>query len=165
MCYYQGMLVKLISIARYAIGGGGLYLALSQLHSNLPHAVALASLTAVGFVGTLSFVSHVFLHEGDAKRIGFSAKTPSFQFEVGFANLAFGLTAIISYYADWGLRANTALLLAYAIYLFQAGVLHAYTGRASKKTRQANLIRAGLTFIFCGAMLYVVLEAVTSVAF
>lgn len=159
------MLAKFVNIARYALGGGGLYLAIAELNTDLTQAVALATLSAVGIVGTLSFVSHVLLHGEDAKRIGFSAKTPSFQFEVGFANLAFGVVAFISYFAHWGLQANTVLLLAYALYLLQAAALHAYTGRTNKKTRKANLIRAGLSFVFSGLMLYIVTQAISSARF
>ncbi len=156
------MLAKLVNILRYALGGGGLYLALTQLNSDLPKATALASLTAVGIVGTMSFISHVLLHKQDAKQIGFKTDSISFQFEVGFANLAFGVVAIISYFAHWGLQANTVLLLSYALYLFQAAILHAYTARADKKNRQPNLIRAGLTFLFSGTMLYIVLQVMNS---
>ncbi len=156
------MLAKSVNIIRYVLGGGGLYLALGQLHSDLPKAAALASLTAVGFVGVLSFVSHVLLHKQDAKQIGFKTDSVSFQFEVGFANLAFGVVAFISYFAHWGLRANTVLLLSYALYLFQSAILHVYTARANKKTRQANLIRAGLTFVFSGMMLYIVAKVLGS---
>jgi hypothetical protein len=156
------VLAKNFNILRYILGGGGLYLALAQLNSDLPKAVALASLTAVGIVGIMSFVSHVLLHEQDAKQIGFKANTVSFQFEVGFANLAFGVVALISYFAHWGLRANTVLLLSYALYLFQSAILHAYTARTGKKARKANLIRAGLTFIFSGLMFYIVAHAINS---
>lgn len=155
-------MVKLVSIVRYAAGGIGLYLATSQLSSNVPNAVALATLTAVGLVGVLSFVSHVLLHEADAKQIGFSSKTPSFQFEVGFANLAFGVAALISYYAHWGLKANATILLAYAVYLLQAAILHAYTGYADKKTRKANLIRAAVTLAFSATMLYIVFKGINA---
>lgn len=156
------MLAKIVNVLRYAVGGGGLYLAMSQLHSDLPKAAALASLTAVGFVGVMSFVSHVLLHKQDAKQIGFKSDSVSFQFEVGFANLAFGVVAFISYFADWGLQANTVLLLSYALYLLQSAILHAYTAHANKKTRKANLIRAGLTFVFSGLMLYVVAKVLGS---
>lgn len=159
------MMAKIINILRYVLGGGGLYIAMAQLHSELSHAVALATLTAVGIVGTLSFVSHVLFHEQDAKNIGFSAKTASFQFEVGFANLAFGVVALISYFGDWGLKANTALLLSYALYLLQAAFLHAYTAYTNKKTRRVSLVRSSLTFVFSGLMLYVAIQAVNSSQF
>jgi hypothetical protein len=156
------MLAKIFNILRYGLGGGGLYLALGQINSDLPQATALASLAAVGVVGTMSFISHVLFHKQDAKQIGFKTDSVNFQFEVGFANLAFGAVALISYFAHWGLQANTVLLLSYALYLFQAAILHAYTARTNKKTRQANLIRAGLTFLFSGTMLYIVVQIMNS---
>lgn len=159
------MLVKLVSYIRYALGGGGLYIAISQASTDIAQAVAIATLFAVGIVGVLSFVSHVLLHAGDAKMIGFSSKTPSFQYEVGFANLAFGVVAILSYCQDWGIRSNTALLLAYALYLLQAGILHLIESRRKKKMSRTNLIRASLTFVFSGLMLYVVLLAINSSSF
>jgi hypothetical protein len=164
-CYNEAKMVKLISYIRYLLGGGGLYFALSQAPNDITQAVATATLFAVGIVGVLSFVSHALLHEGDAKMIGFSSKTPSFQNEVGFANLAFGAVAMLSYFQDWGIRANSALLLAYALYLLQAGVLHFVESRKTKKMSRTNLIRAIVTFVFSGMMLYVALRAIGSSTF
>lgn len=158
-------MVKLVSDLRYALGGGGLYFAFSQMPSDIAQAVATATLYTVGVVGILSFVSHALLHEGDAKMIGFSSKTPSFQYEVGFANLAFGAVAVLSYCQGWGIRANTALLLAYSLYLLQAGVLHLVESRRTKKMSQTNLIRAIVTFVFSGAMLYIAVQAIFSSTF
>lgn len=152
-------MVKLMLYLRYGLGGLGLYYAFAQLHTDTAHAVALGSLFAVGLVGVLSFISHALLHEGDAKMIGFSSKTPSFQYEVGFANLAFGVTAIISYFQDWSQQTNAALLLAYGLYLAQAGILHLITARTTKKMRHENLVRALLTFAFSGMMLYIAIYA------
>lgn len=158
-------MVELVSLARYALGGLGLYFAQTQAADNPTLAVASASLFAVGFVGILSFVSHVLLHSGDAKMIGFSSKTPSFQYEVGFANLAFGVVAVTSYYQQWGIQANTVLLLAYSLYLLQAGILHLVESQKSKKARRPNLTRAVATFVFSGTMLYFVTHAINSSAF
>lgn len=156
------MLEKAVNFTRYAVGGGGLYVGLSQLNSDLANGVAIVSLCAVGVVGVLSFVSHVLLHEQDAKAIGFSKNTPGFQFEVGFANLAFGLVALISYFSNWGLRVNTALILGYGLYLLQAGFLHLYNSKANKKVFKVNLIRAGVTFAYSGTMLYIVFKSIGS---
>jgi len=158
-------MVKLIFYVRYILGGGGLYLALGQLQGDVSQATATATLFAVGFVGVLSFVSHALLHEGDAKMIGFSSKTPSFQYEVGFANLAFGVVAIVSYFQNWGIQANATLLLAYSLYLLQAGALHLIESRQKKKLRRTNLIRASLTFVYSGFMLYIAVLAIGSSAF
>lgn len=149
------MKAKALLFLRYAIGGMGLYLALSQVHDNLTDAAAVATLTAVGLVGVLSFVSHVLVSKDDAKQIGFGQKEASFQYEVGFANLAIGVAAIVSYVAGWGIEANATLLFVYALYLLQAGLLHLYTGIKSKKARAANLKRAIPTFIFSAALYYI----------
>ncbi len=158
-------MVKLVFYVRYILGGGGLYVALSQMPNDISQALATATLFSVGIVGILSFISHVLLHEGDAKMIGFSGKTPSFQYEVGFANLAFGVVAVLSYLMLWGIKANTTLLLAYALYLLQAGILHFVESRKSNNMSRANLIRAILTFIFSGLMLYIVFQAISSSVF
>lgn len=161
----MAIMVKLVAYIRYIIGGGGLYLAVNYLQTDIIQATATATLFTVGVVGLLSFVSHVLLHEGDAKLIGFSSKTPSFQYEVGFANLAFGIVAMLSYFQNWGIKANAALLLAYALYLLQAGILHFMESRKNKKMRRANLIRALVTFAFSGTMLYVAFVAINSSSF
>jgi len=154
-----------MSYTRYGIGSIGLYLALAQAPTDISKATATTCLLVVAVVGILSFVSHVFLHKQDANRIGFKPGSASFQFEVGFANLAFGLTALASYWADWGLQANTVIILAYALYLLQSGLLHLYTATQNKKTRRTNVIRGSLTMVFSVSMLYIAHAAITSAQF
>lgn len=157
------MLAKLFAIARYIVGGVGLFIGLSLLNTNLTKAVAVTSLTAVGLVGLISFVSHVMLHAQDARLIGLKAKGDDFQFEVGFANFAFGTTAVISYFAHWGIQANTVLILAYAVYLLQAGILHSTKSLAGKKKDIVHFVRGGLiSFAYSGLMLFVAIKAITS---
>jgi len=156
------MKAKLLLFVRYTIGGVGLYLGLAQAHSDIANAVAIATLMAVGIVGILSFVSHVLLNQQDAKQIGFAAKESSFQYEVGFANLAIGVAAVISYCANWGIRANATLLFVYSLYFLQAGILHVYTAVISNKRRAANLKRAIPTFIFSAALYYLFYLAISS---
>jgi hypothetical protein len=117
---------------------------------------------AVGFVGVLSFVSHVLLSKQDSRQIGFGSKEKSFQYEVGFANLAIGVAAIVSYSANWGMQANATLLFVYALYLLQAGILHAYVGLKNPKARAANFRRAIPTFVFSGALYYIFYLALSS---
>jgi hypothetical protein len=158
------MVVKLIAIARYIIVVIGLFVGFFLLFSGkMPEALSVVALTTVGLVGTISFFSHVVFHKEDAKRIGLIAKDPGFQFEVGFANLAFGIVALISYSADWGIIANTVLVLAYAIYLFQAGILHTVKSLFGEKKDIGHFIRSGLlTFIYSGMMIYFVVMAILS---
>jgi hypothetical protein len=160
------MLAKVTAFLRYVAGAVGLFIGLSLINTNLNEAVAITALTTVGLVGTISFFSHFIFHAEDAKIVKLKAKGDDFQFEVGFANLAFGLTAIASYVLKWGIVANTVLILAFSIYLFQAGILHSTRALGGKKKDIAHFVRGGLvTFIYCALMLYVVFRAITSGSF
>ena len=73
--------------------------------SRLPDAAAgleIFTPTAVGLVGLLAFVRHFVFHESDAKRLGWESSRPQFQYEVGFANLAFALVAFLVYFGGGG---------------------------------------------------------------
>ena len=89
-------------------------------------AIEIILLTCVAFNGIISFVSHVIFHKSDARRLGLESANPGFQFEVGFANLAMGLGASLSIVFHWGVAANIAIILCYALYLLQAIILHLY---------------------------------------
>src|SRR5919112_6779380 len=80
--------------------------------------------TAVGLVGLLAFFRHFAFHESDAKRLGWESTGPEFQYEVGFANLAFALVALLAYFGGGAVAAQVAGGLGYGVYLFQAAVLH-----------------------------------------
>ncbi|MHB8085078.1 MAG: DUF6790 family protein [Dehalococcoidia bacterium] len=80
--------------------------------------------TCVGVNGLLAFLSHTVFHKSDAERLGLAAANPGFQYEVGFANLAFGATAILAFFGHWGVIANTVLILGFSIYILQAVILH-----------------------------------------
>ncbi len=54
-------------------------------------------LFGLGFSGVGGFVAHVFFSERTAKLIGWASGSP-FQFEVGIANLSFGILAILSFW-------------------------------------------------------------------
>jgi hypothetical protein len=161
------MIVKTIAIIRYIFGGAGLAIGFYFLGmGNLTKAIGIVSLTTVGLVGLISFVSHVIFHKQDAKRIGLETANPGFQFEVGFANLAFGIVALFSYFGNWGIIANAALILTFAIYLFQAGILHTWKSLSGEKKDIGHFIRGGLvTFLYSGTMLYFAITAIVSVHF
>jgi hypothetical protein len=81
---------------------------------------------AVGLVGLLAFVRHFVFHESDARRLGWESTRPEFQYEVGFANLAFALVAFLAYFGGWGVGAQIAAVLGYGLYLLQAALLHTW---------------------------------------
>jgi hypothetical protein len=87
-------------------------------------AIEIILLTCVAFNSIISFVSHVIFHKSHAKRLGMESANPGFQFEVGFANLAMGLGALFSLVFHWGVAANIAIIICYALYLLQTIMLH-----------------------------------------
>lgn len=156
-----------MAFLRYLVGGIGLFFGLLLIsRGQISEGVAITSLTAVGLVGMISFISHSIFHKEDAKIIKLKSRNDDFQIEVGFANLAIGLAAVLSYIANLGLQANTILVFIYGFYLFQAGILHSYRSLAGKKKDYKHLFRGGLvTFLYCIGMFYVVYSAVVSSQF
>src|SRR5919107_2391425 len=75
--------------------------------------------TAVGLVGLLAFVRHFVFHESDAKRLGWESGRPEFQYEVGFANLAFALVAFLAYFGGGGGGAQAGGVFGFGPYPFQ----------------------------------------------
>ena len=53
-----------------------------------------------------------------------TAPSPFFQWEVGFANGAFAVAGLLAVVFDWGVGAMAAVVLGYAMYLLQAGLLN-----------------------------------------
>lgn len=161
------MLAKLISLLRYVVGAVGLFFAILLCsRGQVPEGVAIVSLTTVGFVGIISFISHSILHKQDAKIVKLKAVNDDFQIEVGFANLALGVTAVVAFIAKLGIQVDAILVFAFGLYLVQAGILHTYRSLTGKKKDIAHLIRGGLvTFAYCAGMFYVVYLAVTSSQF
>ncbi len=107
----------------YALAGIGFALAGSQ--SSPANALEPVVIWSVGALGVISFVRHALLHRSDAARMGWDlGRRNNFQVEVGMANLAWGLAAIGAVAFDWGVRAEAAITLLFAIYLLQAFVLH-----------------------------------------
>jgi len=97
--------------------------------SRLPNATSALEVvtpTAVGLVGLLAFVRHFVFHQSDAKRLGWQSTRPEFQYEVGFANLAFAVVAFLVYFGEWPVGAHVAVVLGYGLYLLQAALLHAW---------------------------------------
>ena len=104
----------------YAVGALGLGLAFSTVFSSDPD-LRWGCLFAVGLAGVLSFIRHSLMHRGDAARMGWDmGRTNPFQIEVGLANLAWGLLAIVAVVLSWGLAVYAACFLVFGFYM--AGV-------------------------------------------
>ena len=116
----------LISIISMAVGTAGIFFGFCYIGQDPLLALRIVTFSTVGVVGLLSFVRHVVFYKSDMKRLGWETDKPDWMFEVGFANLAFGLAGILPVLAKWSKDALIIPLLGYAFYLLQASFLHGY---------------------------------------
>lgn len=101
----------------YAFGALGIGLGMSSAFSSAP-GLRWACLFAVGVAGILSFARHSLMHRGDAERMGWdTGEANPFQIEVGLANLAWGMLAVVAVALDWGLAVYAACFLVFGFYM------------------------------------------------
>ena len=115
----------------WLMGGIGLFFGFNALSSGqIPSAARWVAVWSVGAVGLLSFVRHAVFHRSDAVRMGWDlGKRNDFQIEVGFANLAWGVVALVASAQEWGTMVLGSLILVFGIYMVQAAVLHLFEFR------------------------------------
>jgi hypothetical protein len=101
----------------------GIFLGIFFLFISIDTAVRLTATTLVGIVGILSFLRHSVYYASDQVRMGWHQDHPEFQIEVGYANLAIGIWALVAAAFSWGLVCGV-MLATYATYLFCALLLH-----------------------------------------
>ncbi len=158
------MVASAIAVIRYCVIGIGIALAyyLYFTWSDARPALEVVLLTCVVFNGLISFVSHVIFHKADAARLGLESSSPGYQYEVGFANLAMGLSAVAAYAFQWGISAYIVLVLCYSLYIIQAVVFHFW--RFIKRERSdAGYLWGSVIFtaIYVANMLFFALAAIT----
>jgi hypothetical protein len=146
---------KYINILGIIVGTIGIFFGFYYLDFDPELAIKIVTFTTVGIVGTLAFVRHFIFHESDAKRLGWETDRPDWIFEVGFANLAFGLMGLISVIANLGIQTQSITLLGYSIYLFQAAMLHGYRYFTDELKSASRLWSSFLaTLLFAGMMAF-----------
>jgi hypothetical protein len=129
--------------------------------SRLPDAASALEIvtpTAVGLVGLLAFVRHFVFHQSDAKRLGWESTRPKFQYEVGFANLAFALVAFLAYFGGWAVAAQVAVVLGFGLYLLQAAVLHTWQSVHAEGGMRRLLQSALPALAFCLLLIYLAIS-------
>jgi hypothetical protein len=152
---------QLVPILYMLPGAVGIYLGFYYLSADPKIAIAIVTATTVGITGVIAFVRHVIFHKSDAKRLGWETDRPDWMFEVGFANLAFGFMGLLPVFLHWGAKAQALVLFGYAVYLFQAAMLHGYRYFTDEKRLPARLWRSCLTtFLYAGIMAYFAWNAV-----
>ena len=111
-------------------------------------AYRVAALVLVGVVGIMSFVRHSVFYRSDQARMGWSQDHPEFQLEVGYANLAVGIVAVLVAGLNWGSFACGIILLIYSLYLLCTFLLHMYEAIYVKDIRGRAAKSAGYNAIF-----------------
>ena len=112
----------------YLIGGIGAFIGFYTVNLD-PPSLTIPALLSVGITGVLSFVRHSIYHRSDAVRGGWDYGTRNnFQIEVGLANLAWGLFAIVAVVLDWGLMALSASFLISGAYFVLVTIFVIVTG-------------------------------------
>src|SRR5918997_2281163 len=142
-----------LHILELVAGGLGLGVGFSRL-PDAASALAVATPTAVGLIGLLAFFRHFVFHQSDAKRLGWESGRPEFQYEVGFANLAFALVAFLAYFGGWGVGAQAAGVLGFGLYLLQAALLHTWQSMHGEGGLRHFLQSAFPALVFSLCMIY-----------
>ena len=150
------MIAHIIAILRIAIGTAGLFFGYYELFdNNLEAALDIITVTSVGIVGLLSFTGHLIFHKSDARRLGWESEKPYYQYEVGFAHLAFALLALFTYFGNWGIAAKVLTVLGYTIYLIQVGILYTWRCLSENRIFSRYFLRHALsTLVYVALMIY-----------
>ncbi len=142
----------IVMIATYVAGGIGVFLGFSTIMST-PPSLTWACLLAVGAGGLLSFIRHSLLHRSDAARMGWDyGKRNNFQIEVGLANLAWGLVAILVVVMDAGIAAEGAVIAVFGCYLTAVAVMNLVAPGGQRRALGPGIAISvfGLCLLFLG---------------
>lgn len=138
-------------IVTYVVGGIGLAIGATTVNRS-PAELSLSCLLAVGIVGLLSFVRHALLNRSDAARMGWDyGRRNNFQIEVGIANLAWGIVAILAVALGWGLAVESATFLVFGGYIALVALMNVFS--PGQQRRDIGAIFA--TGAFGAILLYV----------
>lgn len=126
----------------YIIGGVGGAVGFYTVMQD-PPSLALSAILAVAIPGFLSFLRHGVFNRSDAVRGGWDyGHRNNFQVEVGLANLAWGLFALLAVILDWGMAAVASSFLISGLY-FVAVTVFIIVGRDVGTRRVGPLIGIG----------------------
>ena len=134
-----GRPAQILMIATYVVGFVGAFIGFGTVHGSAP-SLNVAAILAVFATGVLSFLRHAVWSRSDAVRGGWDyGVRNNFQIEVGLANLAWGVFALLAVVLDWGLRVVAASFLISGLY-FAAVALFVIVIGDFKNRRVGGLI-------------------------
>jgi hypothetical protein len=116
----------------------GVFLGIFYLFVNIDLSIRITTALLVGVVGIASFFRHSVFYLSDQARMGWKQEHPEFQLEVGYANLALGLWAIMVVALGWGALTCGLLLATYGTYLLCTLALHIREVYAAKDLRHTG---------------------------
>ncbi len=153
-------MAKWIGLTGIGVAFVGFFFGFFYLDKEPGTSLHIVTVSSVGIVGVLAFVRHVIFHKSDAAGLGWETERPEWAYEVGFANLGFGAMGLVAPLAGWADQALVTILLAYGIYLLQAGLLHGYGYLKSAERSPAKLWRSAVaTLAFAGMMGFFAIQA------
>lgn len=150
-----------LNIATYVVGGVGVGFGMYKIGDSV-EALHYAVPLMVGVPGILSFVRHSLFHSSDAIRMGHAIEAPFYIIELGIANGAMGLVALLAFFLNWGAGAEVAVTLSYALYLLCALAFVIYNRVREKELDAGPLARLALWGLWVGFMLYFAIAAAAS---
>lgn len=140
----------------YALGAVGIYFGFASAAGGSTQDFALFVILAVGGPTVAGFIRHFFLWHGDANRLGFEAKDPSWMWEVAFANLAIALGAILTVALSWGVRAQAIIAIVMGVYMLGAAFVHIMSWRSKPpEERRRPFLHIGMPLIYGIVLLYI----------
>ena len=145
-------IVELLVWPRNLLGTAGIFLGFWFIAAgDAAEAVKWVCLLAVGGVGIVAYLSHVVFARADARRLGFGDRPTGFQYEVGFANIAIALVAVLAVAFDWGPKAQAALCIVYAAYFLQCAGL--FVSRVRNEERGSRYVKNVVIFVVMGGLI------------
>jgi len=118
----------------------GIFLGISLLFVDAGLAVRVAVFLLVGVVGVLSWLRHTVYYRSDQARMGWTQERPQFQMEVGYANLAIGVVALVVAVFSSDMLAYVLSFFTYGLYLCGALAIHVGEYRADRSSRRRKSI-------------------------
>jgi len=143
----------------------GVFLGIFYLFVNIDLSIRITTALLVGVVGIASFFRHSVFYLSDQARMGWKQEHPEFQLEVGYANLAIGIWAIIVAVLGWGALACGLLLAMFGTYLLCTLALHVREVYAAKDLRHSGYRDRAMTSVISTGIFVALLLFFAATAF
>jgi hypothetical protein len=101
--------------------------------------------------GTVSFES-LFLGEAASEKIGYQPNR-AYQVQSGLANAAIAITALLTYFLEWGRFADATIVTVMLLFFTFSAANHAATAIKEKNLKPVNLMRPVMTLVLIGFLL------------